>query len=40
MNSTSNPPTDNLMPLFPWATCAMCLASGAVLALFVKLIGM
>jgi hypothetical protein len=39
MNDTTNPPTENLMPLLPWTTCAMCLASAAVLALFVQLIG-
>jgi hypothetical protein len=27
------------MPLMPWATCVMCLASAAVIAVFVRLIG-
>ncbi len=40
MNSNSNPPTENRLPLLPWTTCVMCLASGSILALFVRFIGL
>jgi hypothetical protein len=39
MNDTTNPPNEKLMPLKPWAIWIMCLGSAAVLAIFVKLIG-
>ncbi len=33
-------PTETRLPLLPWPTCLMCLASGSILALFVHYIGL
>ncbi len=39
MNKNPNQPTENRLPLLPWPTCLMCLASASIVALFVHFIG-
>ena len=40
MSSNPTGPTENRLPLLPWPTCLMCVASGSILALFVHFFGL